>query len=339
MKHAKKVVMILLGMFFITQLIGIAVIAKYNPEVQQVVNDKGQIVNQTTYHLPYGTDPPTDIDPGSTFISIIISIAIAVILMLVLMKYKAELFLRTWFFVVVTFALAVTINAFIDKIPHAQLIAVVIALPLSAIKLFKRNIYMHNFTELLIYPGIAAIFVPLLIDKNGWLVNKLSFIFPKITEITHINTVFSIWPVVILLILISIYDIYAVWHAGFMQKMAQYQIKKLKFFTGFFVPYLGKKDRIKINQASTKGATLDKIRNKKIKVNVAILGGGDVVFPIILAGVVFNSLGFVQSLIISIGATIALAWLFYISKKGKFYPAMPFISVGCLIALGLALLI
>ena len=174
----------------------------------------------------------------------------------------------------------------------------------SALYLIKINI---NITELFIYPGIASIFVPLL----------------------------NIWTVVLLLILISIYDIYAVWHAGFMQKMAQYQIKKLKFFTGFFVPYLGKKQRDLIKGA----ASNSKLKNKKIKVNVAILGGGDVVFPIILAGVVLNSLGLIQAIIISIGATIALAWLFYISEKGKFYPAMPFISIGCLIALGLALLI
>ncbi len=338
MKHTKKIIFVLLAMFFVTQLIGLAVISQYSPEIKQATDEQGNIINITTYNLPYGADPPEDINPVNTLISIIIAIAIAVIFMLILMRYKVELFLRTWFFIVVAFALAITIYAFINKIPYAQLIALIIAIPLAALKLFKRNIIVHNATELLIYPGIAAIFVPLLPDKNGWLVNKLSFIFPKITEITYINIVFSVWPVVILLILISIYDIYAVWHAGFMQKMAQYQIKRLKFFTGFFVPYLGKKERMQIQQAK-KEAKLEGLKNKKIKVNVAILGGGDVVFPIILAGVVLNALGIMQALIINIGATLALAFLFYISKKGKFYPAMPFISAGCLIALGLALLL
>ncbi len=297
-------------MFFITQLIGIAVINQYSPEIQEITDDEGNIINKTTYNLPYGMDPPEDISPGNTLISIIIAIVIAVIFMLILMRYKAEFFLRTWFFIVVTLALAITFNAFIDKIYYSQLIALIVALPLSAIKLFKRNIIVHNITELFIYPGIAAIFVPLL----------------------------NIWTVVLLLILISIYDIYAVWHAGFMQKMAKYQIKRLKFFTGFFIPYLGKKERMQIQQAK-KEARLDKLKDKKIKVNVAILGGGDVVFPIILAGVVLNSLGLIHALIINIGATLALAALFYISKKGKFYPAMPFISAGCLIALGISFLL
>jgi hypothetical protein len=81
------------------------------------------------------------------------------------------------------------------------------------------------------------------------------------------------------------------------------------------------------------------IKNKKIKVSVAILGGGDVIFPIILAGVVLNVFGFLSASIISIGATLALSILFYYSEKGKFYPAMPFISAGCLIALGIVYLI
>ncbi|MEK6894181.1 MAG: hypothetical protein AABX10_01835, partial [Nanoarchaeota archaeon] len=71
----------------------------------------------------------------------------------------------------------------------------------------------------------------------------------------------------------------------------------------------------------------------------AVWGGGDVVFPIILAGVVFNAWGIIQALIISLGSTIALTYLFYKSEKGKFYPAMPFISIGCFIALAIAYLI
>lgn len=306
MKHSIKIVLILLGMFFLTQLIGILVIYQYSPQTSQVLDENGNLINKTIYNLPYGMEPPEDITPSATLFSIVIAIAIAVVFMLILMRYKAEFFLRAWFFIVVTLALGITLYAFISGIKYAQIIALIIALPLAAIKLFKRNIIVHNITELFIYPGIAAILVPLL----------------------------NIWTVAILLVLISIYDIYAVWHAGFMQKMAQYQISKLKFFTGFFVPYLGKKEKNIMKQAKE-----SEEKDRKIKVNVAILGGGDVIFPIILAGVVLNQLGLVPALIISIGATLALAYLFYISKKGKFYPAMPFISAGCFLALGIALLI
>ena len=307
MKHSAKVVMILLGMFFVTQLIGLAVVHYYGPEYQLVVDENGKFIEKTVYNLPYGMEPPEGVTPGSTLASIVMAIGIAVVFMLILMRYKAAIFLRLWFFIVVILALGVTINAILGSIPYASIIAILIAIPLAAIKIFKRNIIVHNVTELFIYPGIASIFVPLL----------------------------NIWTVVLLLIIISIYDIYAVWHAGFMQKMAQYQIKELKFFTGFFVPYLGPKERAMIKNAKKN----DKLKDKKVKVNVAILGGGDVIFPIILAGVVYNTLGLLSALIISVGATAALGWLFYISKKGKFYPAMPFISVGCFIALGIAYLV
>ena len=309
MKHSVKITILLLTMFFAAQLIGLAVTSIYSPHITQTTDENGNIVNLTSYNIPYGMEPPQGLDPGASLISIVIAIAIAIGAMFILMKFGATILLRLWFFVVIVLALGLALNAFLLNIPYSSLIALIIALPLAFIKVFKRNMFLHNATELLIYPGIAAIFVPLL----------------------------NIWTVCALLILISMYDMYAVWKAGFMQKMAKYQIKTLRIFSGFFVPYLGNKEREIIRDA--KRSNSKKLKNKKIKVNVAILGGGDIVFPIILAGVVLRTLGFIPALMISIGATLALAYLFYISEKGKFYPAMPFISLGCFIALILAYLI
>jgi hypothetical protein len=58
-----------------------------------------------------------------------------------------------------------------------------------------------------------------------------------------------------------------------------------------------------------------------------------------MAGVVFRALGLIPALLIVLGATLALAGLFYASKKGKFYPAMPFITAGCFVGLVIAYLI
>lgn len=312
MKHAINITLILISMFFVAQLIGIFVANVYLPETMQVVNETtGEVTEIKEYNLPYNLDPPEDISPQTSAFSIIIALFLAVIIMLTLMKLKAETFLRLWFLIVVILGISIAINAFIIKIPSASIIALIIAIPLGIIKIFQRNIIVHNLTELLIYPGIATVFIPIL----------------------------NVWTVVILLILISLYDMYAVWHAGFMQKMAKYQIEKLRIFSGFFVPYLSKKERALLKKAKKSKSIAKKLKGKKVGISVAILGGGDVVFPILLAGVVLGALGVLQALIIAVGATIALAYLFYISKKGKFYPAMPFISVGCLIALGVALLI
>ena len=310
MKHSIKITIILIALFFIAQLIGIFVANVYLPNIEQVVNQTtGEITNQTVYNLPYGLDPPANIKPQESVISIIIALCVAVVIMLLLMKLKAETFLRLWFAIVVILGLAIAINAFIMKIPYAAIISIIIAIPLGIIKIFQRNMYVHNLTELLIYPGIATVFIPIL----------------------------NIWAMVILLIIISLYDMWAVWHVGFMQKMAKFQIQKLKLFSGFFVPYVRKEDRLLIKnvRASSKSNKQKENSLKKVKVNLAILGGGDVVFPIILAGIVLRTLGLWQAVTISVGATIALAYLFYRSEKGKFYPAMPFISAGCFIALAI----
>ena len=290
------------------QLIGLAVAISYSPKIVSISLESGETINKTTYDLPFGLNPPSEVNVGASLISIIIALFIAVMLMLLLMKIKAEFLLRAWFFFVIILALSISINAFLPSRSFSSLLAVAIAVPFAVLKVFKRNIIIHNLTELLIYPGIAVIFIPIL----------------------------SIWTAVLLFVLISIYDIYAVWHSGFMQKMAKYQIKKVKVFSGFFVPYIGKKERKLIEAMRGKSK---KSISKKIKISVALLGGGDIVFPIILAGVVLNTLGLAQALIISLGATLALAYLLYISEKGKFYPAMPFISAGCFIALGIAYLI
>ena len=117
------------------------------------------------------------------------------------------------------------------------------------------------------------------------------------------------------------------------------RINEIKIFGGFFVPYLNKKQRDQIKTAKLemkKNPKSKKLKDKKMKVNLAILGGWDVVFPIITAGVVLRSIGIFPALIVSLGATLALGLLFMYSQKGKFYPAMPFISVGLLIGIAVA---
>ena len=310
MKNPVKITILLLAMFLLAQLIGIYVSSIYQPQITQEYNQtSGNIENKTLYNIPYGFEPPQDVSPESSVASIVIALIIAVLLMLGLMKIRAELFLRVWFFVVVIIGIAIALNAFLISLQYSAIIAGVIALVLSYLKVFKRNLIVHNITELLIYAGISTLFIPLL----------------------------NIKTTVILLVIISIYDMYAVWHAGFMQKMAKYQMEKVRVFSGFFIPYISRKDRLKIENAKSKS----KSSKKKIKVPVhlAILGGGDVVFPMMLAGVVLAAFGPLAALIIAIGASLGLAFLFYFSQKGKFYPAMPFITIGCFIALGIVYLL
>ena len=285
MKHKVAITIILLGMFLITQVIGLFVVNHY----LQPDND-----------LPLGLQTPElekEKDFYSVFPSIIIAFIIAIVLFFLLTRFKIEIILKIWFLLVVILALAISINTFFPKLSYAMWIALAIAIPLGLLKMFHRHVLIHNVTELLIYPGVAAIFVPIL----------------------------NVWTLVILLVIISLYDAWAVWHSKIMQKMAKYQMNTLKVFGGFFVPYLSKAQRAKIKKM--KKSDLKK-KGKGMKVNVAILGGGDVVFPIISAGVMLKFFNIWAAVLVIAGAFLGLGALLMFSKKKKFYPAMPFISAG-----------
>jgi len=60
---------------------------------------------------------------------------------------------------------------------------------------------------------------------------------------------------------------------------------------------------------------------------------------LIFAGVLFRAVGLISSLIVVLFATISLLLLFVFAKKGKFYPAMPFLTAGCIAGWLLGLLI
>ena len=306
MKHAPKIILLLLLMFFVTQLIGLFVINQYQPEVKKTITSEGKVIEIKEYDLPYGLNPPKEATPKTNLISISFAFVLAIFLMLFLMKFKAESFFRFWFFLIITIALSVTFNAFIKGFYSFSIfIALFIAILLAFFKIYKKNILVHNLTELLIYPGIAAIIVPLL----------------------------NIPTVIFLLILISVYDIYAVWYAGFMQKMAKYQMNEVKVFGGFFIPYIRKEDRHKIKKLKILERKGKKLKGKGIKVELGILGGGDVIFPLIFSGVLLRVMGLIPALIMVVFSTISLLILFVIARKGKFYPAMPFLTIGCLFGL------
>lgn len=282
MKHNLKITLLILGMFLVTQFIGIYVVSHYmdNP-------------------LPYGMAVPEVEDSNdyysSLFPSIVIAFVFAILLFILLTKFKLAAIMRMWFFFVVLIALGITLNSFFPNIPNFSIIALIFVFPLAVVKTFNRNLFVHNLTELFIYPGIAAVFVPLL----------------------------NFWTMIFLLILISLYDMWAVWRSGIMQKMAKYQINEVKVFGGFFIPYISKKVKMQLGKLSK-----SQLKNKKIKANIAILGGGDVIFPIITSGVMYGVYGLLGSLFVILGATLGLSYLLFAAKKKKFYPAMPFISAG-----------
>jgi presenilin-like A22 family membrane protease len=310
MKHNIKITLIILGLFLLTQIISLFVSSVYF-----FPDHNGQNVI-----LPYGMQPavvPEEINFWAMLPTLVISFAIAIFLIFLLTRYHWNFIIKFWFFSVVCLALAISLNAFFvysnlfqgivsflfwSGIPSSWLVSLIITIPLSFLKIYHPRVLVHNFTEILIYPGISAVFIPIL----------------------------NIPTIILLLILISVYDMWAVWHSGVMQKMAKYQMNELKIFAGLFIPYITKEMRNKIARFKK---TKNKKGLKKIKIATAILGGGDIVFPAITAGVFLKLSGIVPALFVIFGAFLGLSLLLVYSEKKKFYPAMPFITAGIFLGL------
>jgi len=287
MKHTLKVTLTLIFLFFTSQIIGLAITNAYID--RKATEETGEVI---FIKLPYDIERPP-VEQRSSFIFIITAVLIGTILVLLLIKFKKTLLWKIWFFIAVVLCLSIAFSAFIN-----HYLALFLSLILAGYKIFKPNIIIHNITEVFVYGGLAAIFVPIM----------------------------NLFAVVILLILISVYDFIAVFKIKHMVTMAKFQTKA-KVFAGLLLPYKREKEQKGIKKG---------VKVKKI-VKTAILGGGDIGFPLMFAGVVMKGLmlentilvGFLKTLIIPLFVSIALLLLFLKGKKDKFYPAMPFLTAGC----------
>lgn len=299
MKHALKITLLLVFIFFVTQVIGLSITNKYINH--QTIAKTGEV---TFKALPYNLERP-QIEESTSYIWIIAAIIIGTLLMLLVVKFKKMSLWKLWFFLAVFFSMAIAFSAFINPT-----LAAILAFILALRKIYKPTIIISNLTEIFIYGGLAAILVP----------------------------VINIFAVFMLLILISVYDIIAVNHTKHMVKLAKFQVKS-NLFAGLFIPY---------GKSEGKTPKREKgIIEKKEAGKIAVLGGGDIGFPLIFAGVVMKDLmlnnieliGFLKTLIIPLFVSLALLYLLVKSRKDKFYPAMPYLTAGCIIGYFVVLLL
>lgn len=288
MKHSLLITIVLISVFFVAQVLGLTIIDQYIDK--PATEESGELVYK---ELPLNLERP-EVEEQYSYIYILLAVLIGTILILLLIRFHGVKLWKLWFFLAVWLCLTVAFTAFIS-----QVIAAIIALLAAGYKIFRPNFIIHNLTEVFLYGGLAAIFVP----------------------------VMNVFAAVVLLILISAYDMYAVWKSKHMVKMAEFQTQS-KVFAGLSIPYKVPKlsDLKKIKKANKKGGE-GKLVHKPVK--SAILGGGDIGFPLLFAGVLMKQFGFLHTLIVPAVVTIALFALLYFAKKDRFYPAMPFVTAGC----------
>ena len=305
MKYPLTPTLLLVLLFFTAQIAGLVIVGEY-VDIKQS-HATGTTIKNVEVYQRVGIEPPEVKNESFTFIIILIAVLIGTGLVLLIIKFKKRMLWQVWYLLAVFFSLVVALNPFVFKVlsqsnlQYVYPATFVLSIILSLLKVFRPNIYIHNLTEIFIYGGIAALLVP----------------------------VINIFSVVLLLILISLYDAYAVWKSKHMIEMAKFQSVS-KVFAGLSLPLPNLKSS-KMGKEEKEGRIVKKVRT-------AILGGGDIAFPLIFSGVVMKTTGtYFIPFIITSTTTIALLVVLLKAEKGKFYPAMPFLSIGCFVGLLLAM--
>lgn len=345
MKHTLKVTYFLMLIFITAQIIGLFLVSE---TIYLSIDESGAIIQDESGNIivEHDIDSEPPFETQGNLLYLVVMIFVGTGLVLLLNKFKLFGVWKTWFYIAIFGALYLALKRVMPDIP-----AIVISLVLAYFKLFKPNLLIHNITELFIYGGIATILY-------RW---------------------FTVPAAIIMLIIISVYDMIAVWKLKHMITLATAQAEQ-KMFAGILIPYKNpeykektskqektKKETKSVNELKTKVSKKDAIANLNIplpkditstdKVKSAILGGGDIAFPLVFAAAIMNDMiikqgpfldeisfivakqnAFFVSLFIPLFAAVALFLLFVKSKKGKFYPAMPYITVGCLVGYLITLL-
>lgn len=304
MNHTFKVTVALVIFFFMAQFIGLLVINHYIDH-KRTVEAKAIVFKP----LPYGFERPEVKNQSTSFIYITLAVLIGTALVLLLIKFNKQFIWKLWFFATVWLTLSIAFAAFINSI-----VAAVLALVISVLKLYKPGLIVQNLSEIFIYGGLAAIFVPMI----------------------------NLFAAFMLLIVISAYDFVAVFKTKHMVKLAKFQSES-KVFAGLLIPYgkgkISVKQKISQKFAIKKQKTSGMSDKNLARKSVAVLGGGDIGFTLIFAGVVMKGLmlheailtGFLKTLIVPFFVSLALLILLLKGEQNKFYPAMPVLSFGCLI--------
>ncbi|MGM5483917.1 MAG: presenilin family intramembrane aspartyl protease [Nanobdellota archaeon] len=287
MKHNTRLNLILLVIFIFAQIIGLFIVSQYID-----IKTTSETGKTEVHENKYLIEPPEVENESNTWISLFLAILIGTGLLLLLIKFRLFAVWKGWFTISIFIALFIALYPFTGVFfKYGWIITLTLVSFLTYKKLKSDNPLWANLTEIFIYGGIAALFVPII----------------------------NMTSAIILLLLISVYDMYAVWKSKHMVKLADFQSKQ-NLFAGINIFYKKNKDNVKF-VSSNKG-------NKSVK--KAIIGGGDITFPLLFSGAVLKMTGsFFVPIIIVILAALSLFLLLEFGKPNKYYPAMPFISAGC----------
>ena len=292
-------------------MIGLFVVSSYvDVGASKIASEKAGKPVVVYEALPYNLERP-NLAPDTSFIFLGAAIAVGTLLLLLIIRFRKVSLWKIWFALAIVMTLTIAFSSFMPKA-----VAAILSIIIAYFRVLRPNVLAHNGGELFVYGGLAAIFVPILNIKSA----------------------------TILLLLVAAYDVFAVFASKHMITLAKFQAAN-NMFAGLFIPkHLSLKSAVSPISSATVTATgkVSLQHKKQIEMekysdsgNYAVIGGGDIGFPLLFAGTALATFGFYKTLIIPATAAVALAILLAIGKKGKFYPAMPFIAAGCFVGYGI----
>ncbi len=311
MKHALPVTLAIFLLFISSQVVGLWILSQ-NMGITVLPTGEVKVEPKDQWERP-------DVKGIGSVLYIAGAIFLGTVLILLVIRFRKRILWKAWLFLAVWLTITLSLGVFLD--PR---LAFAVGMALAFLKFFRPNVVVHNLTEVFLYSGIAVLLVPIL-------------------EL--------IW-VVVLLLIISLYDFIAVFKSKHMVEMAKFQ-STVNVFAGLSIPYSLKdgapklvslkspegEEELEFLAAGKKGKPARK-RPEGEETKTAILGGGDIAFPMIFAGVLMQELvrkhalplgvAFASSLGVSLCAGAALLALLSFGRKDTFYPAMPYLTAGCL---------
>lgn len=145
------------------------------------------------------------------------------------------------------------------------------------------------------------------------------------------GSVLGVVPALVLLSILAIYDVIAVYGSKHMQVLAEGAMET-DTFAGFVHPKTGQ-----VTYTDFTDGTMDS--DSESGRAIGVVGGGDVIMPMIFAISILPAFGYPAAAMSSFGAGIGLYILLSKAEDGKFYPALPAVGGGAVLGFALFLAI
>lgn len=227
--------------------------------------------------LPYGIEPP-EVSDVDAVLYLLFAIIFMTVVLLLLQKFNLAKFIKIWFGLAFLLCVSMSLSVF-----FGDWLAILGAFILLVLKAKESDLYVHNVSEVLVYGGVASVFVPIL----------------------------GLSSIVVLLLIISVYDFLSVFVTRHMIALAEGQ-REMGIFSGLLLKY---------------------------KDESAVLGGGDIAFPLLFASVAMRDFGAIPAIFSVYGAALGLILLVVLGKRDRYYPALPSLTLGTLLGFALSLLL